>query len=109
MEQADWERVANAVRERRTALGLSQSATKGVSPATWTKLENARQDSYKPFLLANVERVLQWPPGTIERLVRGEQPPEEDAERSASLEARVKRLEQRVEALEARRSRSRDG
>lgn len=102
----DWQRAAEEIRRRRVALGLSQKATEGVSPATWTKLENARQQSYKPFLLANVERVLQWPPGTIERIASGQDLPEGDPLPIAmSLDQRVSRLEARLEQLERRLSR----
>lgn len=103
MEQVDWQRVAQEVRRRRLALGLARTAADGVSPATWTKLENARQRSYKPFLLANVERALRWPPGTIERIAAGRDlPPDDPAAPSPSLEERVRRLEERVDDLEAR-------
>lgn len=116
MEPLDWQRVAEAIRSRRVALGLSQRAAEGVSPATWTKLENAQQQSYKPFVLANVERVLQWPFGTIQDIAIGQSPPEDErAEGSAPLEERVRSMEERLEQLEervkpkTRRSRSTTG
>jgi hypothetical protein len=93
----DWGRVAEAVRERRHALGLKQTDVPGVSPASWRKLEGAKQESYKLFLLRAVERALQWTPGTIEAIAAGEPPPSPAPE----LEDRLRTLEDRLERLEA--------
>jgi transcriptional regulator with XRE-family HTH domain len=98
-----WEHVAERVRQRRLELGLRQAETPGVSPASWRKLEGAKQQSYKPFLLRNVERALGWAPGTIERLLAGmEAEPARSADlgtRLAALEARFDRLERAIESL----------
>jgi hypothetical protein len=93
----DWERVAEAVRERRHALGLKQTDVPGVSPASWRKLEGAKQESYKLFLLRAVERALQWAPGTIEAIASGTPPPAP----SPDLEGRLQHLEARFDRLEA--------
>lgn len=75
----DWQRVARYVQARRTRLGIKQTASK-VSPATWTKIENAKQTSYKPFMLAAIEVELDWPSGTILDIAEGGVPPEEATE-----------------------------
>jgi hypothetical protein len=93
----DWGRVAEAVRERRHALGLKQTDVPGVSPASWRKLEGAKQESYKLFLLRAVERALQWSPGTIDAIAAGEAPPAPSPE----LEDRLRSLEDRFAQLEA--------
>jgi hypothetical protein len=93
----DWRLVAEAVRERRHALGLKQTDVPGVSPASWRKLEGAKQESYKLFLLRAVERALEWGPGTIEAIASGAPPPAP----APDLEARLERLEVRFERIEA--------
>lgn len=69
-ESADWERVARFVKEARTALGLRQKETE-TSAGTWTKIENAKERSYKEWSLAQVERDLKWLPGTIRHIAAG--------------------------------------
>jgi hypothetical protein len=93
----DWGRVAEAVRERRHALGLKQTDVPGVSPASWRKLEGAKQESYKLFLLRAVERALQWAPGTIDAIAAGEPLPSPAPE----LEERLRTVEERLDRIEA--------
>ena len=93
----DWQLVADAVRERRHALGLKQTDVPGVSPASWRKLEGAKQESYKLFLLRAVERALEWAPGTIEAIASGAPPPTP----APDLEGRLKHLEARFDRIEA--------
>ena len=93
----DWQRVADAVRERRLALGLRQSDVPGVSPASWRKLEGAKQTSYKLFLLRAVERALEWPAGTIEAIATGDEIPNH----APGLEVRINDLEARFQRIEA--------
>lgn len=80
----DWHRVAEHVRARRQHLGIMQKESK-VAPATWTKLENAKETSYKSFTLARVEAELRWPPGTIAHIANGGAPPESDADVATRL------------------------
>lgn len=94
----DWRRVAEEVRSRRLALGLKQNETEGVSPASWSKLENAGATSYKPFVLANVERLLEWPAGTIMRLARGGDVP--GAPVGDDVVDRLTRLEEKFDRIE---------
>lgn len=106
----DWGRVAEFVRARRNRLGIKQAAA-GVSSATWTKIENAKAESYKPFVLARIEQALDWPSGTIMAIAAGGSPPttgdDIDLEdRVTRLEAEIARTNQRLDrvlrALEAR-------
>jgi len=89
--------VAEAVRERRHALGLKQTDVPGVSPASWRKLEGAKQESYKLFLLRAVERALEWAPGTIDAIASGAPPPTP----APDIEGRLKNLEARFDRIEA--------
>lgn len=105
MTDTDWGRVGRYVRERRMQLGLKQKQTPDVSAATWSKIENAAADSYKPFVLANIERTLGWPAGTIGLIGAGGEPPSETndlATRVASLEERFTRIEQTLDRLARR-------
>jgi hypothetical protein len=90
--------VADAVRERRLALGLKQTDVAGVSPASWRKLEGAKQASYKLFLLRAVERALEWPPGTIDAIAAGGEAPTP----VPGLEVRLTGLEARLARIEAK-------
>lgn len=90
----DWDRVAQYVRARRQHLGIKQVASK-VSPATWTNIENAKQESYKPFTLATIDRELRWPPGTVLHIGAGGEPPESDDD----LAARVAIIERQLAEL----------
>lgn len=105
MTDTDWERVARLVRQRRTSLGLKQKGTPGVSAAVWSKIENGAAISYKPFILANIERTLRWPPGTIHRIGAGEDPPDDRpdvVERMDSMDERLRRVEAAVDRLARR-------
>lgn len=97
----DWHRVAEHVKARRQHLGITQKESK-VAPATWTKLENAKETSYKSFTLARVEAELHWPPGTIAHIANGGDPPESDADvatRLAIVEGQVAELTRLVRLL----------
>lgn len=103
----DWHRVADAVRQRRLLLGLPQG-TGGVSPATWGKIENAKETSYKRRTLVAICRVLRWTPDSIDRLLRGEEPmlldPVDEVERlNANLNRATQPMtnEELAEQLEA--------
>jgi hypothetical protein len=73
----DWKRVARYVRERREELGLSQAdvyARGGPSTASMNLLENARQASYRPVTIRQVETALDWRHGSIARIGHGGEP-----------------------------------
>lgn len=72
----DMKRLAAFVRERRTALGLSQeqvSAAGGPSSATQRTIENARHGSY-PATLRRLETALGWEHGSARRILDGGDP-----------------------------------
>jgi hypothetical protein len=103
MASVDWQRVARHVRARRMKLGLKQRNTPDVSAATWSKIENGAQESYKPFVVANIERTLGWPSGTISDIGAGGSPPDDEGptlgERVATLEQRFTQIEQTLARL----------
>lgn len=102
MTDTDWSRVARYVKQRRNALGLKQKNTRDVSAAVWSKIENAGADSYKPFIIANIERTLRWPPGTIELIGAGGEPPDGQPDlemRVEAMEDRLRRVEENVDRL----------
>lgn len=70
----DRQRLAEAVRGRRLALGLRQTDLAergGPSTETLRLIENARQDGYGPRTLARLDRSLNWPPGTAAKILEG--------------------------------------
>lgn len=66
-----WQAVADAVRARRTALGLRQDDMDGVSPASMARIENAVADNYRGLTLRRLERALGWAPGSIDSIRQG--------------------------------------
>jgi hypothetical protein len=73
----DWQRLADAVRERRTELGLTQEdarAAGGPSTATLRLIEGALQDSYQPSTLRELEKALRWERGSVVRILAGGDP-----------------------------------
>jgi transcriptional regulator with XRE-family HTH domain len=95
---SEWKRVAAAVRARRHELGINQASVAGVSASTWSKLENARQSSYKPFVLARVEQALHWSAGTIQAIRDGAA--DSDRTGSEGSSSRLDAIERRLEELE---------
>lgn len=79
MDETDhWARLAEAIRERRTALGLSVSAgaeAGGMNRETWTNAENAKRQ-LSEHRWAGMERALRWTPGSISTILEGGQPAE---------------------------------
>lgn len=50
------------------------AASHGISKATWSILENGRQDRYKDTIIPGVARALRWRNDWLDLLNRGEQP-----------------------------------
>lgn len=75
-----WELVAETVKRRRTALGLSQRRAAdraGLSPTTWGSLEKHHQridDLSRPRFC----RALGWTADSIDRILQGEEPEIDD-------------------------------
>ena len=94
----DWKRVGLAVAHRRAELGFrkQEDAAKaaGIGVTTWRQIEGAKQDGYRPVILAAVALALNWPADALERIGRGEPVEREQSD----LEARVARLEALLEA-----------
>lgn len=69
--EQDWQALAEAVRRRRTALGLSQAAFTLVSAKTIYAIETATANTPRPATLARIERELGWRPGLVEEVLAG--------------------------------------
>jgi hypothetical protein len=80
MDDTDhWARLAEAIRERRTALGLSISAgaqAGGMNRETWTNAETAKRQ-LSEHRWAGMERALRWAPGSIAKILEGGDPDEQ--------------------------------
>lgn len=106
-EGIDWERVGAAVARRRRQLGFirqeeaAEAARLGVQ--TWRQVEGAKQTEYRHTTLAAIAVALRWPPDMLERIGRGEDPPDEDTRdteiRLTALEDGLARIEERIERL----------
>ena len=73
----DWDRLAEATRERRVELGLTQEdvrAAGGPSTATMRLIEGALQHGYQPATLRDLEQALRWERGSVGRLLDGGDP-----------------------------------
>ncbi len=76
MTTAALERLGRLVRQRRMALGINRDVAShraGFSRETWRKIEGGEKVS--DYSLARAERVLGWPPGTIDGVLEGGDPP----------------------------------
>ena len=74
----NWEHLGDQVRRRRQVLGIKQNEIPGVGTATMSHIENAKQDAYKDFVLAALERGLKWKPGSVDSVLAGGEPAELD-------------------------------
>ncbi|GGM26534.1 hypothetical protein GCM10011608_09110 [Micromonospora sonchi] len=84
----DWRRLGQHVQRRREQLGLTQAqvqAAGGPSTATLRNIENATQASYRSSNLRALERVLEWPDGTIDAILNGNERPTAAAPRRTPL------------------------
>lgn len=73
----DWQRLSEAVRERRETLGMTQQdvqAAGGPAVATMRILEGARQENYRGVILSRLEKALRWTPGSVQRVLGGGDP-----------------------------------
>lgn len=71
-------RLGELVNERRRAMSLSISAAAraaGIDRGTWTGIEKGTRETVE-YNFARIERVLGWQPGTIDRIMDGEDPGE---------------------------------
>lgn len=73
----DWTRLRTALSDRIDELGLQQSeiqAAGGPSPAKVREILNGRSQTLVTSLRRGLERALQWPTGTIDTLLAGDDP-----------------------------------
>lgn len=70
-------RLGSLVQKRRFQIGLTQEevrAAGGPSTATMRLIEGGLQDSYRPGVLADLERALQWEHGSVDLVIAGGDP-----------------------------------
>lgn len=75
--ERNWRQLAAEVTRRRRELGLTQEDVRGrggPSTATMRLIEGALQESYRPGILASLERALSWAPGSVESILAGGEP-----------------------------------
>lgn len=103
---AEWTRVAETVKRRRTDLGLSQRAAAfraTTSPTTWSSLETHGRP-IDPLTKPKVARALGWTTDSIDRILRGEDPEVDGMIRPAptldDVDERISSLEDRFSAME---------
>ncbi len=73
----DWERLASRVDARMRELQLGApdvQARGGPSIAVVSHIRNVAQTAYRPGTLAALERALDWEPGSVRRVLHGEEP-----------------------------------
>lgn len=92
----DWERLARHVSARMKQLQLGAhdiQARGGPSIAVVSHIRNARQTAYRPSTLAELEVALDWAPGSITRVIHGQDPVavQRQADRPAVTTAVVER------------------
>jgi transcriptional regulator with XRE-family HTH domain len=69
-----WEGLGSAVRDRRTALGMTQgevSERGGPSVETQRAIENNRAGRLSPRMRRALERVLEWESGSVDAVIAG--------------------------------------
>lgn len=73
---ADLRRLAEAIRRRRLSLGgmtQTEAAKRaGVSDTTWNQVERGHAVSERS--LAKIEQALEWKPGSLDQIMRGDEP-----------------------------------
>lgn len=71
------QRVADAIRARRTELGLTQpdvTTRGGPSKALLHQIESAHPKGYDDYTIRRLEQALDWEPGSIQDIVDGREP-----------------------------------
>jgi transcriptional regulator with XRE-family HTH domain len=93
--EGDWPAVQAAVRERRTALGMSTAELArraGLSPTT-IRYIGGRPNRH--YVLYEIERVLGWPRGHLIGILTGESP----TPPATSVATGLTRIEKKVDEL----------
>lgn len=76
MDDYNWARLAEAVRERRLKVGLSTrgaATAAGINRATWAAVEEEKTRLSEHLWVA-IERALSWSPGSIRSILAGGRP-----------------------------------
>lgn len=108
-DRSGAQRLAEAVKRRRTHLGLSQGALAfhgGPSVVTVGEIERAKAGNIQPLTLAGLDTALGWKPGTASAILHDNAPPaapdvrdDRDLEEAiASAEAMLRHLQALREA-----------
>ncbi len=75
MSGMDWDRLAQAIIDRRAALGYrtreALAAAAGLSSRLLADLEKNRRQNYDRITIARVEGAMEWEPGTVNTILRG--------------------------------------
>lgn len=103
----DWQRVAEALAQRRAELALSQidvARRAQLSVRTIAGLSQGQAREYTAKTLRLVEQALQWPPGTIRAYLEDRPPPQEPPAplvqlRAETLDEAEQMIRQVVEGL----------
>lgn len=77
MESKNWVGLGEAVRARRTQLGMTQHDVEqagGPSDVTLSAVEQGVPRSYQQRTMITLERALQWKRGAVEAILAGEDP-----------------------------------
>lgn len=104
------ETLGTAVAARMRQLSLSQPEAarvsvqhdpngKGLSERTFTAIVGGQRDKLHPRTAGILERVLQWPVGSVQRILDGGEPPDPDEFSDPGLQARVEQLEDEIRKL----------
>jgi transcriptional regulator with XRE-family HTH domain len=98
MTEPDYNRLAKAVRSRRTSLGLRQSDL-GVSTARIGQVEQGKDAPLSALSAAAICRALGWSADSIDRVLGGGDPVVEDAgPTSFNVDERLSRLPKEKQA-----------
>jgi hypothetical protein len=90
----DWHRLAQAIVDRRTTMGLRtreallaavEDTPHKLSRRVLADLETGRRDNYDQATLARLEHALEWPRGEVLRILRDREAPTEVVDLSAEL------------------------
>lgn len=78
MNGTEWKRLATLIVRRRTELGMrttkALSDATGLTPRALGDIENGRRDNYTTATKLQIERALEWAPGSIDAILTGGEP-----------------------------------
>lgn len=92
MSSEDWGHLAEVLEDRISELNLTQSeiqARGGPSPAKVREIINRRASSLSPSKRRDLERAVDWEPGSVDAALRGEPPTTKSSRLESALEKLV--------------------